>query len=137
MVLEEKSDLIQEPRKLKKGFLVLEGDIVTKDASFLTEDGCDFDELFYEEYAHKINKNRLKNIDDIKNGDIVYSYFYGEDIVPMEIFNLNLEQKSAKGKLNEYLWADLSFNIDFRECWVCTGYILINVDAISKVELET
>jgi hypothetical protein len=54
----------------------------------------------------------------------------------MKIMKINAETQSAFAELSEYCSANLLFNADSRKCWTCPGFMVINKDAIVKVDIE-
>lgn len=128
------------PRKLP--FIYAEGEVALKDKDGFVpcnEKNIDhYEEIDLSDHncenKPKVLKNRLKNFEDISDGDIVYSTWYDGSIIAMKVESLDKEKHSALGKIRDSVWGNLYFNNDFRKCWVCNGYMFINKDALSKVE---
>ena len=119
-------------------FICVEGEIVlkNKDGFVSVKDSPEsFEEIMVGDIATKVDKNRLKNFDDIKDGDTVYSTWYDGEIVAMEVESINMEKQTALGKLDDHCWGNLYFDDDFRKCWRCGGYMFINDKALAKIEI--
>ena len=117
-------------------WVCLEGEVVLKDEDSFGED-TDLESIDVRGRSKKLEvpKSRLKNFDDLKDGDIVYSTWYDGKVVAMKVESLDPDGKSALGRLNDYCYGSLYFNDDIRECWRCGGYMFINKDAIAKFSI--
>jgi len=125
-----------DPKKMLLDWVCLEGDVVLKDGESFSEED-DFEDIkFGDDKKVRVSKSRLKNFDDLKDGDVVYSTWYDGKVVAMKVEGLNTDRQNALGRLNDYCWGHLHFNDDIRECWRCGGYTYINKYAIAKVEME-
>jgi len=132
-----KQDVIKddEPKRLIEEWVCLEGEVVFKDKHFFNFDDSNFDNIVVNERKLKVYKNRLKNFEDIKEGDIVYSTWYEGEVVAMKVENIDIDKHTAMGKLSDYCYGYLYFNDDCRECWRCGGYSVINNFALAKLSL--
>jgi len=136
--IRQDSQVVHQDKK-KPPFLFAEGDIVTKDKKLLAP--CTkknlhlFEDVTIDGIDTKLNKHRLRNFEDIREGDTVFSTWYDGKPVAMKVENINPEEHTALGRLNNHCWGNLSFNDDWRKCWRCGGYSIINDYAFAKIEL--
>jgi hypothetical protein len=123
--------LADDPSKpMRLPFVILDGEIIAKEENvfvpYTEENENHYEEIDVDGVKPKILKNRLKRFEDVSDGDIVYSKYYGDEIVAMKVENIDVEKRTAWGKLNDNCWGNLSFDSDFRGCWTCGGYMFIN-----------
>ena len=78
----------------------------------------------------KVEKNRIKDFDSIKKGDKIFSLYFGGEVAEMVVEDVKANDKTATAKVDQYLYAKLAFGEDFRNCWTCKGYALINPEGI-------
>jgi hypothetical protein len=123
-----------DPKRLKLGWIFLEGEVVLKSQKGFYL-GFLFDEIDMNGTKLKMPKGRLRNIDEIKEGDLVYSTWYDGEVVAMRVEGINLESKSALGKINDSCYGNLYFENDARKCWTCDGYMFINRDALARLNV--
>ncbi len=126
-----------DPSKtMRLSFVILEGGIIAKEESvfvpYTEENENHYEEIDVDGIKPKILKNRLRRFEDISDGDIVYSTYYGDEIVAMKVEQIDIEKRTALGKLNDNCWGNLSFDNYFRGCWTCSGYMFINDKCLAK-----
>lgn len=136
-VIMETTCIDPDKRSVSLPFLYREGDVVLKDGKlFGAEDEEQFEEFFVDGIKAKELKSRMKKIDDLKNGDIIYSTWYDGEPVAMVVESIKNDKKTALGKIDDGCYGNLYFCNDFRKCWTCSGYMFMNLDAITKMEVD-
>lgn len=124
------------PKKIKLGFVFFEGEVILKSKKGFYLDFI-YDEIEVDGTKVRMPRGRLESFDDIQEGDVVYSTWYDEEVVAMTVENINKEDHTALGKLDNNCYGNLSFDKDCRKCWTCNGYMMLNTEAIAKVSLNT
>ena len=128
-----------DPKRLTlfHDWVYFEGEVILRDEDYFdVKNDANVEEIDVNGRMIKCFKNRLKNFEDIKEGDIIYSTWYDEEIVGMKIENIDKDKQTAIGKLSDFCHGGLCFNKDSRKCWVCSGYVMINSEAIVKLEIS-
>lgn len=124
-------------KKILLDGVYLEGEVILKDKdSFDIENDDNLEETKVNNRNIKLFKHSLKNFEDIKEGDKVYSTWYGGEIVDMKIKSIDKDDQTATAKLSDSCYGNLYFCSDFRQCWVCNGYTMINTEALAKVGIH-
>jgi len=126
-----------KPKKMALGWVYLEGEVVLKD-----KDGFDgeaeMEDILANGKPQPFHKERLKNFEDIQNGDTVYSTWYGGETVAMKVEEMDVDEVTGKqtaiGRLNDNCYGSLYFNDDLRKCWRCGGFVMIS-SAINKLSV--
>jgi len=120
-----------DPKKLRLAWVYLEGEIILKSQNGFYTDFI-FDEVDINGRKVKLPKGRLCSFDDIKEGDKVYSTGYDGEVVKMTVESMDFKNKTALGKVRESCYGNLSFNKDKRYCWICSGYMFVNEQALAN-----
>lgn len=107
---------------IPKKILYIDGQEVLKDKNSFSMKN-NFEEIFFDKIKFNCFKNRLTNFKDIRNDDVVFSKWYNGDIIKMKIKDINKEKNTAIGLTDDGYFGVLYFNCDFRNCWLCRGYM--------------
>jgi len=124
-----------DSKKLILDWIYFEGEVVFREKDSFKED-ANYEEIDIRGKKVKLYKDRLKSFGDIKEGDVVYSTGYYDEVLAMKVESIDATKHTALGKLNDYCYGNLYFNDDARECWRCGGYMFINKEAIAKVSIS-